>query len=184
MQPIDVTKNFPLLVNLLMVLLSVWMVSGWMVSGSTSLQAFNPPEMSGQRLPDMAGIQGNLFGVASVVSAAGAPAVVIPVVKAPLNIKLLGTVLDGSDSAAVIAMAGREDQKGFFAGSTIEPGVKLHEVLADAIVLDRGGVLEKVMMQKSGGVVAASMEPGLLPQSAARRPEDVSADMMPASDMQ
>jgi len=71
-----------------------------------------------------------------------------------LDIKLLGTVVADQYSAAIIKLASETDQHIFFVGDAIKPGIRLHAVLVDSILIDRAGKLEKVKIQagvRTGG---------------------------------
>jgi len=70
------------------------------------------------------------------------------VVQSPLNIKLLGTVVAGDDSAAIIRLAGGAGEKVFFIGDAIQPGATLKEVASWSIIVDHNGRLEKISMTK------------------------------------
>lgn len=59
--------------------------------------------------------------------------------------RLVGTVVAGEHSAAILKIGG--EQVVFFVGDTIRPGVTLHQVEEQAIVIERGGAHEKIEMQ-------------------------------------
>jgi general secretion pathway protein C len=78
-------------------------------------------------------------------------------VVSPLQIKLLGTVVSETRAAAIIATAAGRQQRVFFIGDSIQPGVTLKTVEAAAIVVDRGGRLERVSLAKGTPLVSAPM---------------------------
>lgn len=159
--------RLPLLANLILIIVLAWIISGWFSSTEMRIVEVEHAEQSpAQMLPGMSEIQGDLFGVAAAKPVVTKP-VVRSVVNSPLNIKLLGTVVAGDNSAAVVATAGKRQQV-LFIGSELQPGVTLHEVLSDAIVLDRGGNLEKVMMQKSGEIESRAISQRLKPDAPVR----------------
>lgn len=57
---------------------------------------------------------------------------------APLNIRLLSTMVAGDKSSVIILLPG-EVERIFNVGDIIQPGVKLHHVDADAMVVERAG---------------------------------------------
>jgi len=181
MGAVEFQGKLPFLANLILVLISAWIVAGWFVSNGPSLQVVGQSEVSRQPLPAMVDIQGNIFGNPSAKAVSAKP-VVAPVVQSPLNVKLLGTVVAGESSAAVIEMGASHEQRVLFIGSTLQPGVKLHEVLADAIVLDRGGKFEKVRLEKLGGLTASPVTQTLQPSSAAKpqKHKSMSRSALPA----
>lgn len=161
------TGRLPLLANLILIIVLAWIISGWFSSGEAKIaQAEHAEELPAQTLPAFSEIQGSLFGSVTARSVETKP-VIRQVVKSPLNIRLLGTVVAGDNSAAVVATAGKQQQV-LFIGNELQPGVTLHEVLADAIVLDRHGNLEKVVMQKPDGIRSSSVRQSLKPDAPLR----------------
>lgn len=144
--------RLPLLTEIILVLLLGWMVVGWFLSekaveyGGDNIQ----PEATALAAPELAELLSQaLFGKAKEKSATpvAAPELVQKVVMSPLNIKLLGTVVAGENSAAVLVVSNA--QKVVFIGSKIQSGVLLKEVEVEAVVVERAGRLERIVMQKS-----------------------------------
>jgi len=107
-------------------------------------------------LPDVASLTNtSLFGVMAKVAVIPEP-VAKPVQVSRLNIKLLGTVVAGEHSAAIVKLSGSREQNVFFIGDAIQPGVKLHDVEADAIVVERNGKLERIVMDEGAHLKSAS----------------------------
>ena len=86
-----------------------------------------------------------LFGkVDGKAKAAPKPQVVVP---SRLNLKLAGTIVSGKHAAAIITGAGNKQQM-HRVGDLIQPGVKLVEVMAETIVVEHRGKLERIVMEK------------------------------------
>ncbi len=102
-----------------------------------------------------------LFGKAAVKPVAREA--FAPVAAAPtrLNIRLLGTMVAGDRSSAVMKL-GKGKEKVVFIGEAIQPGVLLKEVEVDAIIVDNRGRREKVLMAKGslGSVAQADFMSG------------------------
>jgi len=141
-------------VEAVLVLTLAWLVAAWLTGnpsvgmdeasrpgGLTVDAALHRPDVN-----DMAAIP--LFGK-QVVEPAAPAAPVRPVAAAPsrLNIRLLGTIVAGDRSSAVMKLGSAKEQV-VFTGHDIQPGVTLEEVETDAIVVDNRGRREKVLMAK------------------------------------
>lgn len=149
----------PLIANLILGGLLVWVMAGWFDSNGRVAVQVEQGSAPIQEMPALSELRGNLFGQPS--SSTSIKPVVKKVVKSALNIKLLGTVVAGENSAAVIAVQGSPQEKAVFIGSMIQSGVKLHSVEADAVIVDRNGNLEKIVMVKSGQLASTPMTPSL-----------------------
>jgi len=77
-----------------------------------------------------------------------------PMVASALKIKLLGTVVAGKRSAAIIKV-GKLTETTFFLGDSLQSGVFLKMVENDAIVVDNQGKFERVDLSK-GAVIQKS----------------------------
>ena len=161
-QSIEFPGKLPWLANLVLVLVLIWVISSWFASRDWLEPVQSQSTIMQQTLPALSELQGSLFGKAGVQPTAP-KSVVKAVVKSRLNIKLLGTVVAADNSAAVIAVAGKSEEQVVFVGGMLQQGVRLHQVLEDAIVVDRGGSLENIMMDKSGGLVPSPMQQSLQP---------------------
>lgn len=127
-------------------------VLAWVVSGSLifffapSLEPDrNATASSDQQTFDYTPLQMQpIFGnVAPVEKVAEAPR---PVVASRLNIRLLGTIVAGERSAAIVLINGGSAQQMFTIGSQMQPGVLLEAVEADAIVVDNHGRKERIQL--------------------------------------
>ena len=152
---ISTLNRLPLLSELALVTLLAWMVAGWLLPQAPTQisNSIENIETSATVLPDLqAMLAVKLFGnppqqakpVAAVTPQAR------PIVKRPLTLKLLGTVVAGKSSAAIIATKASAQQQAYFIGDTIQPGVTLQSVEADAIVVNRGGTLERISLEEGG----------------------------------
>ena len=86
-----------------------------------------------------------LFGEQAKVSVAPPPK---PAPVRPLSIRVLGTVAAGKDSWVVISDMQGGHQRSVHVGEYIEPGARLKQVDADAIVVQRNGRNELVAMEQ------------------------------------
>jgi len=85
---------------------------------------------------DISGNSGQLFGVAAEADSSAA---VLP------NVKLVGVFAPDSGPAGFAVLSlDEQHQVGVVAGGTVAPGVKLLEVHAHHVVLDRSGVQQKI----------------------------------------
>jgi len=140
---------FPRISEAMIVLTLAWFVAGWWMDGDTStpvLQTSAGPVAAS--LPKITDISASaLFGKAAVKAVAAKS--VAPVAAAPtrLNIRLLGTVVAGDRSSAVMKLGVGKEQV-VFIGEAIQPGVILTQVEVDAIIVDNRGRREKVLMAK------------------------------------
>jgi len=162
--PISLPLWLPRVAEAGLVLLAAWLVAGWLTGGVVD-QAMRGSVNSDAVVqgPDAAAIAAfPLFGKQAV--AAGAPVVSAPVAAAPtrLNIRLLGTVVAGDRSMAVMQLDVGEE-KVVFIKQDILPGVTLELVEADAIVVDNRGRKEKVLMAKGSLGVVAPTQPVISP---------------------
>jgi len=155
----------PRVVEAIVVLLAAWLVAGWMTAGEPGQagRGISSLDVAAQ-LPEAEAIASfSLFGKQAVVAKAP-PKTSAPAVAAPtrLNIRLLGTVVAGDRSFAVMSLGGGEE-KVVQLGSDIQPGVALTEVEADSIVVDNRGRREKVLMAKGSLGGAGAMFPATTP---------------------
>lgn len=139
-----------------LVIAMAWVVSGWFVGGAMPP---SPSPMSGgvtsMTMPSVEAVTSvPLFG--EPASMAVSP--ITPVAKSHLAIQLLGTVVAGSHSAAILASRPGAEQKVFLLGQVIEPGVILRAVEPEAVVVDNHGRMERIAMTKPT-LSLASVEP-------------------------
>jgi len=154
--------KIPLLTEILLVAVLAWMVSGWLLPASTvKLSGLSQKTgVSTASLPSLAKlVTVPLFGKAL------APTQVIrpvaqqpkPVVVSPLRIKLLGTIVAQEHGAAIIALRQGSEQQVFFIGDTIQPGVILKTVEAEAIVVERNGKLERISLEQGPRLTSSAL---------------------------
>lgn len=154
--------KIPLLTEFGLVVLLAWIVSGWLLPGEKTEPSGLMRESAGSAaaLPDLTGLLAvPLFGESPAQIQSAGPVVkkAAPIVRSPLMLKLLGTVVAGEESAAIISLTAGSDQRVFLIGETIQPGVTLHAVEPWAIVVDRAGILERVSLEQGAELTAASM---------------------------
>ena len=134
-----------------LVLLLAWVIAGWWVgSEDTPKAAFTtlPKSIKASTVQDEDWLDAPLFGKQEVKVVAPKLAVAKPVVVSRLNLKLLGTVVAGERSAAVVIVGGSNKQQVFFLGDMIQPSVSLDKVEVDAIVVNNHGKSERVALPK------------------------------------
>jgi len=139
------TARLPAITELALVVLAAWMMAGWLMPSTavdSNASQHSASEQNKHVLDIKTLLNIALFGEVKKVSA---PVLrVKPVVVSRLNIKLVGTVVAGDKSAAVILMQGQRKQQLFFIGEEVQPGVTLKQVEVGAIVVNHGGKLERV----------------------------------------
>jgi len=164
----------PRCVEVSLVLLSAWMLAGLLVGTDntstpkmliSAVETNNSPTktVDVQMLKDA-----NLFGeVAAVKATNQKPALTSPVVDSRLNIKLIGTVVAGKKSAAMVTTGGSSKQAIFFLKEEIQAGVSLEKVEATAIVVSNRGKRERISIEASKQIQRAVVAPPPRPQYAA-----------------
>ncbi|MDQ6974781.1 MAG: type II secretion system protein N [Mariprofundaceae bacterium] len=76
------------------------------------------------------------------------PVIQAPVVVSRLNIKLIGTIVAGERSAAIVIMDNKQKQQFFSLHETMQYQVTLEEVEANAIVVNNHGKPERITLKK------------------------------------
>ncbi len=118
------------------------------------------------------GDAGRLFGTASVADAAA---------QAPIgNIKLIGVFAHPTKGFAVLQSD--DKQIGVALGEEVKPGVRLVETRSDHVVLEQGGVRQRVDITgaaPSGGAPAGTSGPAIAPTAPGTAPSATSADRAP-----
>ncbi len=159
-QIMHLPENLPLLFELTLVAMLAWVVSGWLLP-SNDLKPSGLSENTREAtatLPDITRLLTvPLFGKLQVRATKPVVQKPKPVVVSRLNIKLLGTIVAGENSAAIVAVAKRREQQVFFIGDRIQPGVILKEVEAEAIVVERGGKLERISLEQGAKLTVTPM---------------------------
>jgi len=153
----------PMLVEMALVVAMAWIVADWLqpveqkVGEGAGVAVLQPSLVL--PLPNVADLVAvPLFGalpvqVKQLPKARPAPK---PVVQSPLQVTLLGTVVAGAGSAAVLKLGHSSAEKVFFIGDMIQSGAVLKEVEASAVIIDHNGTPERIMMAKG----AALSQPG------------------------
>jgi len=102
-------------------------------------------------------VDSHLFGESSAADAGPVATDAINAPETRLNLKLHGAIMsnDSKKAHAIISEDGK-DSNVYFIGDMIPGGAKLHEVQAEQVVLNRGGVLEVLKLPElaKGGVIA------------------------------
>jgi len=78
----------------------------------------------------------------------------VAVVDSKLNVKLIGTVVAGVKSAAVVSVNGSQKQQVFFLDEEIQPQVVLRAVEATEIVVENHGKRERISIEAGKSIVA------------------------------
>jgi len=146
--------RLPRMTELVLLFLLAWLITGlWQGVPQQEKPTTDNGNMRTLQLPDLTSLtKVALFG--KMQSKKTAERENTPVINSPLHIQLLGVVQADEHSAAIIKHEGK--QHVYFVGERIQPGVTLHAVDADAIIIRRNGVLEKVSMQKIQSPISAN----------------------------
>ena len=155
-------EKAPLFTEVLLVVAMAWVVAGALVSSPAR------PSLPGAVLDvqgEKAAVDLSLLTTTPLFGEYKKPdehaPVVVEKVVAPsrLDLKLLGTVVAGGNSAAIIKLASGKHQRVVYVEEQVQPGVMLQSVEADAIVVDNGGKLERISIQKSGAMPGFTSAP-------------------------
>jgi len=148
--------NLPRALEIVLWLLIALVVVGWFIHDRDNL---NETITSGDAI-----MQQNEAGDADLAAAplfgkAGAQTQPIRKVKPqpavqPLLIRLLGTVVAGENSAAIVASDQKGEQRVIFVDSSLAPGTRLVEVTPNAITIERSGRREQIMLEKGKALLS------------------------------
>jgi len=171
-------KTAPKWVEVLLVLSAAWVVAGFFVGTSVQLTGFIAQDSANKRSENSDIDVSKLSNVALFGEAPAVGAVAVqkpqPQVTAPsrLNITLIGTVVAGGKSAAVVKKDKGSEQEVFVLGQALQPGVVLLEVTAIDIVVDNHGKRERIVIEGEDALVSATPVQQVLPtaQVQPRRP--------------
>ncbi|MDX8388184.1 MAG: type II secretion system protein N [Ghiorsea sp.] len=142
-----------------LVLLAAWLVAGMFVtqpSKQAQLNATSQPagqENEGLASPQDFMNQVDLFGKAK--SKAVERKKPVAVVASQLKIKLIGTVVAGDKSAAMVTLNSSKKQHVFFIGHEIQKNVTLQSVEPSEIVVDNHGKMERISLEKGKAIVSS-----------------------------
>jgi len=142
-------KFLPRSIELLLVVGLAWFVSGWFV-GKTRQEPVVAVQVIDQKSGKMI-IDAALFGISPLLSHAAKKVVENPVIKSHLQLKLIGTILAGERSAAILMLGNANKQQLVLQGKVIESGVTLKKVEISAIVVNNHGRLERIVLMKAQG---------------------------------
>ncbi|MFQ5355401.1 MAG: type II secretion system protein N [Mariprofundaceae bacterium] len=141
--------SMPGWIEVLLILVLSWMLAGLVVKpmlpSSGNLQPLQPEEESySVNVQEL--IAAAPFGKAAVPKPSKAA------VKSRLAIKLLGTILAGEQSAALVKAKQGSAEEVFYIGEAISPGVLLREIEASQIVIEVSGRREIIMLDASAPI--------------------------------
>lgn len=164
---VEQSKNIllfaPRWVEIALVLLAAWLVAGALVGSSDKAKSFDLMDLQdgSQFKPDTVDVgylqKIHLFGQTTVQGKTEATqAKETPVIASRLNIKLIGTVVAGEKSAAMVSLGGKKKQSVFFLEEEIQGNVFLKEVEAIAIVVDNHGKRERISLEAGKAIVSAA----------------------------
>jgi len=148
-----------------LVILMAWFVSNLLVSSPQSMHQQTPlpvQQSSETSAVEMLFKDVPLFGLAQVEDKKVKQAVVV--VASKLNIKLMGTVVAGKKSAAMVTISGSKKQQVFFLNEEVQPGVLLKQVEPAAIVVDNRGKMERIHLEAGKQLVNAPSNTVQAPQ--------------------
>lgn len=164
----DIHQTAPKWVEYVLVLTAAWMLAGSLVPRG------NPGDVTLMRLPTGDVVKETDVDVVEIgkVALFGDPKKTTSpkplnraeVAASKLNIQLLGTVVAGQKSAALIKKNGANEQGVVLLKQQIQPGVTLEEVTAIDILVNNNGKAERIIIE--GGESLVSYAPALqeLPQ--------------------
>ena len=139
-----------------LVILMAWFVSGVLVNNPKPINQQSPilqEKTKAISSMDTLFQEVPLFGQAQVEEKKVKKSVAV--VASKLNIKLVGTVVAGKKSAAMVMVSGSKKQQVFFLDEEVQPGVRLKQVEAAAIVVDNRGKMERIELQAGKQLVSA-----------------------------
>ncbi|WP_236075272.1 type II secretion system protein N [Mariprofundus sp. EBB-1] len=138
-----------------LVVLLAYLLFNWMFPADDIVTPIEPLDQSmhsSEALPDLAELVAvPLFGKVPPHVPKAAPVqqqVAVAIIK-PLTFRLLGTVVAGEASSVILSLSEGSEQQVFTVGDFIQPGVKLYYVDANAMVVERAGKLERIIMEYS-----------------------------------
>jgi len=145
----------------LLVLMASWMIAGVFVGQDLVPTAKKVFISQTQKVVTTSHVDTNtlqkvhLFGKAEEQAKAKITTTPLVVKDSKLNIKLIGTVVAGARSAAVVTINVSKEHQVFFTGDQIQPGVTLQTVEVAAIVLMNNGQQERINIEEGKVIVSA-----------------------------
>ena len=134
--------------ELLLVVVAAWMVSDLFVEkgSKVSLGVMSSQNSSNASVSvnDRLLQEVNLFGLLEKETVE-APVVVT---SSKLDVRLIGTIVAGKNSAAMVLLAGSKEQSLFFVGESMQPNVMLHGVEPTEITVDNNGSIERIALEE------------------------------------
>ncbi len=141
-----------------LVIASAWVVSGMFVPLSVPLVQPEQSQVATPAKPETVSDHFKtvpLFGKVKTQAETKSTPKPVAVVASKLNIKLVGTVVAGDKSAAMVSVNDGKKQRVFFLREDIQPGVRLEKVEPEAIVVDNHGKMERIAIEKGKAIAAA-----------------------------
>ncbi len=142
----------PRFLELVLIVLMAWLMAGYLVPNNTAPTTTATPTDTNPSSPQRNTINNTeIFGTmvyAPQPKPQAAPSKPAPIQVSPLTIQLLGTIVAGEHSAAIVRIKAGAKQETFMLHDFIQSGVRLEQVETDAIVVQRNGASERIVMQK------------------------------------
>ena len=113
---------------------------------------YAPPVLLEPRVDINTIVTTHLFGVAENGAAAGLLA------RSSLNLVVTGLLATGESGGMVVISVDGQPETSFAAGDDVMPGVRLHAVEAERIIIARGGILETVPLKEIEASGKASLK--------------------------
>ena len=143
-----------------------WTVNGLVVAAASASLAgraqtlhnppvhahYAPPALLEPRVDINTIVATHLFGVAENSAAAGFLA------RSSLNLVVTGLLATGEPGGMVVISVDGQPETSFAAGDDVMPGVRLHAVEAERIIIARGGILETVPLKEIEASGKASLK--------------------------
>jgi len=155
----------PRSLEIIFALLAAWLVAGYITASPQSVTTTLTSHSTHTNTNAQAlHLNTPIFGKPAVKPKAPAIVAPKPVVKQPviisrLNIKLIGTVVAGERSAAIVMMDNNRKQQVFILHAIMQPNVTLEKIEAQAIVVNHQGKSERITLEKEKTLAGASIVP-------------------------
>ena len=150
---VNIVRRLPLLAELCLLALLAWLLAGWLLPSAQDNPAGSQPQttsgaasLAQPALSELIAVP--LFGKVTAPQSVPQPIRQPQPVLKPLQIILIGTVMAGEHSAAVVSVDDKPEQQTVFVGEQIQPGVTLIHVDGDAIVVEQAGRRQLVSLQR------------------------------------